>query len=416
MDSRRREFVMARKIIVVGGGVVGCSVAWHLAQRNLGEVTLVERDRLGSGTTWHSAGNITWRPGPTHDEAVLYAFETIKRLTAETGQETGWLETGRLFLAHGAAAISGLERYQEQAQARGVAARMIDGREAARLHPHLRAEAITAAWLNPLSGRLNPADLTAAYAKAARRAGAKIVENRKALALKIRGGRIAGIETSEGPMAADEVVIAAGLWSRGLLTPQGLHLGQWAAEHFYLICEVSPRLPRGTISFVGPEDLIYGREEVGGMMVGFFDEDAKTIDEGALPEPFAFTLLPEDWDKIAPYYERAIAIFPALETAPVRRFVNGPESFTPDDRPLVGPAPGIEGLWLATAMNSGGVTYSAAVGHMLADMLAQARPRFDAAPFAPARFGEKAQDEAWLRREVSAVVSRGYRETNLVAG
>ncbi len=407
---------MARKIVVVGGGVVGCGVAWHLAERGLGEVTLVERDRLGSGTTWHSAGNITWRPGPTHDEAVLYAFDTIKRLTAETGQETGWLHTGRLFLAHGAAAIRGLEGYQEQAEARGVAARMIDGREAARLHPLLRADSIAAAWMNPLSGRLNPADLTAAYAKAAQRVGAGIVENCKVLGLTTTGGRIAGIETSEGKMAADEVVIAAGLWSRGLLTPLGIHLAQWACEHFYLICGVTPRLPRGTISFVGPEDLIYGREEVGAMMVGFFDENAKTIDAGALPEPFAFTLLPEDWDKIAPYVERAVSIFPALEAAPVRRFVNGPESFTPDDRPLVGPAPGIEGLWLATAMNSGGVTYSAAVGHMVADMVAGTAPRFDATNFAPARFGERGRDKAWLKCEVSAVVSRGYRETNLVAG
>jgi 4-methylaminobutanoate oxidase (formaldehyde-forming) len=404
---------MPRRIVVVGGGVVGCSVAWHLAQRELGEILLLERDRIGSGTTWHSAGNITWRPGLRHDATVLYAFETIARLTEESGQDTGWLKTGRLFLAHGQAAIRRLEAYQEQAVRRDIGSRMITGPEAARLHPLLAGSAITAAWFNPLSGRVNPADLTAAYAKAARRRGAKIIENCKVTGLSLRDGRVRGVETATGPIEADDVVMAAGLWSRGLLAPLGIPLAQWACEHFYVIADVTPRLPRETPSFVAPEDLLYGREEVGGMMIGFFDENAKTIDAAALPEPFAFTLLPPDWDKIAPYFEKAIAIFPALEAAPIRRFVNGPESFTPDDAPLIGPAPGVAGLHVCTAMNSGGVTYSAAAGHMVADFLSGAPPRFDVAAFAPERFGDRATDLPWLRREISAVVSRGYRETNL---
>lgn len=404
---------MPRRIVVVGGGVVGCSVAWHLAQRDLGEITLIERDRLGSGTTWHSAGNLTWRPGRHHDANVLYAFETIKRLTAETEQDTGWLETGRLFLAHDAAAIRRLEGYQAEATRRGMSSRMVTGQEAARLHPLLKAESIAAAWFNPLSGRLNPADLTAAYAKGARRRGVRIVENCKALELSLKNGRVAGVKTSTGQLDADDVVVTAGLWSRGLLTPVGVHLAQWACEHFYVIAEVTPRLPRQTPSFVCPEDLIYGREEVGGMMVGFFDENAKTLDAASLPEPFAFNLLAEDWDKITPYFEKATAVFPVLETAPIRRFVNGPESFTPDDLPLVGPVPSVPGLLICTAMNSGGVTYSAAVGHMAADFIAGAKPRFDTTAFEPLRFGDKARDLAWLKAEVSAVVSRGYRETNL---
>jgi 4-methylaminobutanoate oxidase (formaldehyde-forming) len=404
---------MPRRIVVIGGGVVGCSVAWHLAQRDLGEIVLIERDRLGSGTTWHSAGNLTWRPGGRHDATVLYAFEAIARLSAETGQDTGWLETGRLFLAHEAEAIRRLEHYQDEARHRGIASRMVTSKEAAGLHPLLAADAIAAAWYNPLSGRLNPADLTAAYAKGARRRGVKILESCRATSLDLRSGRVRGVETSTGPIEADVVVVAAGLWSRGLLAPVGIDLAQWACEHFYVITDVTPRLPRETPSFVCPEDLIYGREEVGGMMVGFFDENAKTLDAAALPEPFAFTLLAPDWDKIAPYFEKATAIFPVLETAPIRRFVNGPESFTPDDIPLIGPMPGIDGLHVCTAMNSGGVTYSAAAGHLVADFITESRPRFDSDPFLPMRFGDKASDPAWLRREISAVVSRGYRQTNL---
>lgn len=404
---------MPRRIAVIGGGVVGCSIAWHLAQRDLGEIVLVERDGIGSGTTWHSAGNITWRPGRHHDATVLYAFETIARLTEETGQDTGWLRTGRLFLAHGQAAIRRLEAYQEDANRHGFEARMVTGKEAERLHPLLKGDAIAAAWFNPLSGRVNPADLTAAYAKGARRRGAQVIENCKVTGLSLRDGRVRGVETPTGRIEADDVVVAAGLWSRGLLAPIGVHLAQWACEHFYVIADVTPRLPRETPSFVAPEDLIYGREEVGGMMVGCFDEDAKTIDAAALPEPFAFTLLPPDWDKAAPYFEKAVAVFPSLEAAPIRRFVNGPESFTPDDAPLIGPAPGIAGLHVCTAMNSGGVTYSAAAGHMIADLVCETEPRFDATAFAPGRFGDRAKDLAWLQGEISSVVSRGYRQTNL---
>ena len=404
---------MTRRIVVIGGGVVGCSIAWHLAQRNLGEVVLLERDRLGSGTTWHSAGNLTWRPGASHDASVLYAFDTIAKLTAETGQETGWLKTGRLFLAHGPAAIHRLEKYQKAAEERRLDARMVTGVEAARLHPLLRGDSITAAWFNTLSGRLNPADLTAAYFKGARQRGAQIVENCKVTGLTLRNGRIRGVETSTRPMAADQVVVAAGLWSRGLLAQAGLQVAQWACEHFYVIADITPRLARETPSFVAPEDLFYGREEVGGMMVGSFDENAKTLDAAALPDPFAFTLLEPDWDKFAPYFEKATSVFPILETAPIRRFVNGPESFTPDDMPLIGAASAVEGLYICTAMNSGGVTYSAAAGHMIADLVSEAEPRFDTTAFVPERFGEKAKDLTWLQREVSAVVSRGYQQTNL---
>jgi len=404
---------MPRKIAVVGGGVIGCSIAWHLAERDLGEIVLIERDRLGSGTTWHSAGNITWRPDLLHDATVLYAFETLARLTAETGQDTGWLRTGRLFLAHGGSAIARLEGYQEKATQRGIGSRMLNGAEAAGFHPLLAGRAIAAAWFNPLSGRVNPADLTAAYAKGARRRGVRIVENCRATALAIRGGSVRGVETSTGPIEADEVVVAAGLWSRALLAAVDVHLAQWACEHFYVIADVAPRLPRETPSFVSPEDLLYGREEVGAMLVGAFDEDAKTIDAASLPEPFAFTLFAPAWEKFAPYFEKAVAIFPALETAPIRRFVNGPESFTPDNVPLIGPISGIDGLNVATAMNSTGVTYSAAAGHLIADILTETHSRFDAAVFRPERFGEKARDLTWLQGEISAVVSRGYRRTNL---
>ena len=400
------------KCVVVGGGVIGTSIAWHLATQGIGEVTLLERDRLGSGTTWHSAGNITWKPTPSYDAPIQYAFEALARLK-ESGHETGWLTTGRMFLARTAETRHLLEQFDSIARERGIASRWLDPNEARALNPLLDPATVEQGiWLNPLSGRLNPADLTASYASAARRAGARISENVEALGVGVTAGRVTGVETNEGFVAADIVVAAAGLWSRGLLAPLGVALAQWPCEHFYLIAEVSPRLARETPSFVAPDDLIYGREEVGKFLVGCFDENAKTFDPVTLPKPFSFTLFPPDWDKIAPYFERMMRIFPVLEKAPIQHFVNGPESFTPDGLPLIGRVPDIDGLLVATAMNSAGVTWSAMAGRLIADLVAGSEPAFDADRYDPARFGGRGADLEWLKAQVSGIVSQGYRNQN----
>ncbi|HYB08621.1 MAG TPA: FAD-binding oxidoreductase [Alphaproteobacteria bacterium] len=403
---------MPMKIAVVGGGVIGTSIAWHLAMRKLGEVLLVERDRLGSGTTWHSAGNITWKPLSNHDLAVLYALETIAHLEKDHDRSTGWLKTGRMFIARSDAVRQDFERFDRVAKDKGIGARWLEPGEAQALNPLLDGSKVGAIWFNPLSGRVNPADLTAAYASAARAAGARILENREALRLSLAGGRVSGIDTREGFIEADTVVVASGLWSRGLLAPLGVGLPQVPCEHFYVIANTSPRLNRETPSFVAPDDLIYGREEVGGFLVGFFDENAKTLDPSSLPNPFSFTLLPPDWDKIAPYFEKAVEIFPALEKAPIRHFINGPESFTPDGKPLIGRVPDIDGLVVATAMNSAGVTWSAMTGHIVADMVAGVSPKFDHARYDPMRFGDKGHDIEWLKGQIAGIVSLGYRNQN----
>ncbi len=397
------------KCVVVGGGVIGTSVAWHLAERGLGEVILLERDRLGSGTTWHSAGNITWKPGSSHDEAVLYAYDVIDRLDRSGRQVTGWLKTGRLFLAHSDTLVRQFKEFDAAARRRGVASRWLKPDEARELNPLLTPTGLAGIWLNPYSGRVNPADLTAAYAKAARASGAEIRETVAVRGLAVKSGRVVGVETDAGRIEADMVVVAAGLWSQPLLASAGIHLGQWPCEHFYVIASVTPALKRETPSFVAPDALIYGREEVGGFLIGFFDENAKTIAPADLPDPFSFTLLPPDWDKIAPYFASATRLFPALETAPIRHFVNGPESFTPDGMPLIGRVPELGGLVVATAMNSAGVTWSAMAGRLVADTVEGNPTGSDSARFDPARFGDRPRDLAWLKGKVSGIVSSGYR-------
>ncbi|MBS0561515.1 MAG: FAD-binding oxidoreductase [Proteobacteria bacterium] len=396
------------KCIVVGGGVIGTSAAWHLA-RDGHAVTLLERDRLGSGTTWHSAGNISWKPLPDDDQSVLYAYETIPRVEAESGQQTGWLRTGRTYIARTDETLHKFEHFDAEARARGIAARWLKHDEARALNPLIEPSAARGIWLCSLSGRLAPADLTAAYAAAARRTGAKIVENASILRLIRAGDRVTGVQTSDGVLEADRVVLAAGLWSRTLAASAGVALPQWPAQHFYTIVDAGMTLPRETPSFVSPDDLCYGREEVGHFLFGCFDEDALTVEPEDLPEPFVFTLFPPLWDKFAPYAERAADLFPILRTAGIRKFINGPETFTPDGRPLIGALPGVEGLIAASAFNSVGITWSAMAGALVSDIVAERQSRFPAERYLPGRFGERAADADFLRAGTSWIVSGNYR-------
>ena len=401
---------MKHRIVVVGGGVIGTSVAWHLACRDAGEITLLERDRLGSGTTWHSAGNITWIPG---QDAILTMLETLGQIEKEAEQETGWLQTGRLFLAQNDATLDNFWPMADAANAMKFDNAMLEPAQAAEHHPLLDPDSLVGAWLNSVSGRVNPADLTDTYAKAARRRGVTISEGCNVEEITLRNSRVAGLKTNQGDIGADVVIVCCGLWSRRLLSGLGMLLPQWGCQHFYIIARSSTRLDRTTPSFVSPDASIYGREEVGDLLFGCFDDNAVTLDgdHGAPPDNFSFSLLDENWDQFAPYAEQAAQLFPELEEAPIQQFINGPETFTPDGEPLLGPYGNVEGLHIASAMNSGGVTFSALAGHVLADaIMGTPNPRFDPKPFAPDRFASQACNEGWLRQAISHSPSSHYRD------
>lgn len=402
-----------RRIAVIGGGVTGCSVAWHLKSRGLGDVHLFERDKLGSGTTWHSAGNITWNPNGDYDEPVLYLHDLISRLEEQTGLSSGWRKTGRLYLARDAATMERFSSFHNTARERGVDVRMLSPKEAVDYHPLLNPSALHGACYNPMSGCLNPAGLVELFARSSQSLGVHIHENTKISGLSTKSGRIEGVVTGDGEtLAFDDVVVCAGLWSAELVAEQDIVLAQGGCEHMYIIMEMPERLAPDTPAFLSSIDLIYGREEVGGLLLGCFDTNANVIDAGDLPDPFSFALLNDNWEKFAPYFEAAVEFFPAFNDAPIRSFVNGPEAFTPDGNPFIGAAIGMEGLWLCTGMNSHGVTISGATGHIIADLLAGAHPRFSTEIYATDRFGEKARDPEWLKQQISDSPSGNYSSSN----
>ncbi|HSM45035.1 MAG TPA: FAD-binding oxidoreductase [Acidimicrobiia bacterium] len=394
-------------MVVVGGGVVGLSVAWHLLESGVQDVTVLERDRLGCGTTWHSAGHITWMPSPGIAAPIDYMIELVQKLTEETGQNTGWRRTGRLFLATNEKAMTAWERQHSMAAELGVHGQLLDPMDVRDHLPIVDPSAIVGAWLNPVSGRVNPTDLVAAYARGIRSRGGKLIEACPVNEIRVTDSAISGVATPRGPFEADAVVVCAGIWSRRLLATAGLAVAHGACEHLYALAEMEPPLPQGLPDFSCPEYLIYGREEVGGVMVGFFDENAKHIELEHFPDDFSFGLLAENWEQVASYYQNAIRIFPRLEEAPVR-LVNGPEAFTPDGLPLVGSVPGVNGLLVACGMNSSGVEYSGMVGSMVADQITGAEPRFRY-DYRPARFDRDQNDPGTIDSQMPDAPSSFYR-------
>jgi 4-methylaminobutanoate oxidase (formaldehyde-forming) len=398
-------FPTQAQVVVIGAGVTGCSAAYHLTRLGVKDVVVIERNQLGCGTTWHSAGNITLLESlPAAMALYRRTRDTIPELEKEAGQSIGWRNCGRVVLARSEARLDDLRRIRSLGRVIGVDIEIIDPAEVKRKFPLMRTDDLVGAAWSPGDGRVNPTDITSAYMRVARQRGARLVEETKVTGFAIESGRVTGVETDKGRIACESVVLAAGLWSRRIGAMAGVGVPLHAVEHFYVLTKpiegVTPDLP----VFRDPDALIYGREEVGGLLVGCFDRNAKPLSLDTLPEDFAFGLLPEDWDQFAPYMPGAIERIPALETAEIRTLLNGPESFTPDGLPLIGPAPGLAGFWVAAGMNSSGITSSAS-GAVVAEWLVEGEAEIDTTAMDIRRFAPVQCGERFLKARVSEMPS-----------
>ncbi len=365
-------------VVVVGGGIVGCSVAYHLAARGLTDVLVVEQSQLTAGTTWHAAGLVGQLKSTKSMTALAsYSADLYARLESETGQATGFRRTGSLSVAADQERWEEILRGVSMARAIGVEARVLDPAEALGHWPLLNVEDLVGAVYFPGDGKVDPVDTTMALARGARRRGVQIAEKTQVVDILVDGGRAAGVVTDAGTVAAEHVVIAAGMWSRQLAARVGVAVPLQACEHFYVVTEplegLSPDLP----TLRDPGNYTYVKEEAGKLLAGFFEPVAKPWALDGVPDDFAFGTLPEDWDHIGPVFERSIHRVPALATAGIQSFFNGPESFTPDGRYLLGESPDLDGLWVAAGFNSVGIQSAGGAGRAVADWIVDGHPGLD---------------------------------------
>ncbi|MGI9303528.1 MAG: FAD-dependent oxidoreductase [Gammaproteobacteria bacterium] len=394
------------QVVIIGGGIVGCSVAWHLTKLNCTEVVLLERRQLGSGTTWHSAGNIIRMDcSPAMMEIYRYGAELCAEIERETGQAVGWRNCGRVMVARTRERMAEFERIAAAGKAAATEVDFVTPREIAEKLPLMRTDDLLGGLWSPGDGRVNPTDLLTAYARGARSRGALLVENTEVSDISTRNNRVSGVVTPEGEIGCELVVNCAGLWTRHLGLRHDVSIPLYPTEHFYLLTApidgIDPMMP----TFRDPDGLVYGREEVGGLLFGCFDRNAKPIDPMSLPGNFAFSLLDEDWEQFGPYMLEGIHRIPALEHAGVRTLLNGPESFTPDGSPVVGEAPNLKGYFVLAGMCSSGITTSAGLGRILASWIVDGEPGVDISRFDIGRFSTEQNEESWLREQVRHVPS-----------
>ena len=402
------------RVVVVGGGVIGTSIAYHLAHEGVTDVVLVERDRLTSGTTWHAAGLMTCF-GTTSETLTgirLHSRDLFARLEAETGLSTGFRPVG---VIEAVGDTDRLEEYRRVAtfQRRlGLEVDEIGPREMAELFPHADMDGLVAGFHVPGDGRVNPVDLTMSLARGARALGVCIVEGVSVGEVVTRQDgalpRVTGVRTSAGDIECEVVVNCTGMWARQLGERHGVVIPNQAAEHYYLITDTIPGLdPDGPI-FEDPARYGYYREEGGGMMVGLFEPEAAAWNLDGIPEDFSFGTLPPDWERVAAPLEIAMSRVPVTLDAGVRTFFCGPESFTPDRLPAVGEAPGLRGYFVAAGLNSVGILSSGGLGRVVAQWISSGRPDVDVTAIDVARFRPHQLHRDYRRDRVMEVLGKTY--------
>jgi glycine/D-amino acid oxidase-like deaminating enzyme/glycine cleavage system aminomethyltransferase T len=386
------------EIVIVGGGIAGVSVAYHLAKLGRKDVLLLEQGTLTCGTTWHAAGLVgQMRPNRAMTRMSQYGIGLYASLEAETGLATGWKQCGSVNVARTPERWIVFQRQAAMARSFGIEVDLISPREAQEKYPVLRSDDLQGALWFPQDGKANPADLTQSLARGARNMGVKIVQGVRVSGVDVLNGRVSGIHTAEGKIKCDILVNCTGQWAREFGAKAGVNVPLHSAEHFYIVTEkiegVHPMLP----VMRDPDGFIYFKEEVGGLLMGGFEPKAKPWGMHGIPEKFEFQLLPEDWDQFEPLMTAAIHRVPALETAGIKTFLNGPESFTPDGNFILGEAPELRNYFVAAGFNSAGIANGGGAGKLLAEWIVGGEAPMDLFEVDIRRFGPYAAGADWLR-------------------
>ncbi len=368
------------RVVIVGGGVIGCSIAYHLAHLGWTDIVLLEQNRLTAGTTWHAAGLIT-SAGMTDETALFfsrYSRELYARLESETGHSTGYRQVGHLSLATSKERQAALRREAAWMHGFGVEDTEISPSELAGMWPLAKTDDVLSAFYVADEGRADPVGVATSLAKGARQLGASVIEGVAATGVRTHRGRITAVLTEQGEIETEVVVNAAGMWARQFGSLAGVHVPLQAAEHYYLLTDTVPGMDADLPVIEDPDSYGYYRPEGDGMLVGLFEPVGAPWSLDGVPREFAFGKLPPDWERMEPYLAKAMERIPPLAETGVRTFFCGPESFTSDVRPLLGPAPELDGYFVAAGLNSLGILSGGGVGHMVAHWIVDGVPPLDA--------------------------------------
>lgn len=398
------------QVVIVGGGIIGCSVAYHLTKLGWKDIVVLERDRLTSGTTWHAAGLVVsgMLSDETSTDIYTYSRDLYNRLEEETGLATGFKPVGYLQIACNEERLEEMRRSAAFMRTRGIDCNEITVDEVREYWPHAKHDDVIAGFYTAEDGRVNPVDLTMSLARGARMGGAKILEGVSVTGLNHEDGRVTGVTTNKGEIKAEYVVNCAGMWARQLGEMAGVNLPLQAAEHYYLITDDMEGMHRELPVLEDPDRYAYYREEVGSMMIGLFEPVAKPWNLEHIPENFSFGEIEPDWERMAPYLEKAYERVPAAAELGIRKFFCGPESFTPDLSPLIGETPELKNFFVACGMNSLGILSAGGIGKLLARWIVDGRPDMDVSGINVNRFHDCQRNPKYRGDRLVEVLGKMY--------
>ncbi len=404
-----QEFPTTARAVIIGGGIIGCSTAYHLGKFGWTDTVLLERHKLTSGTTFHAAGLVgQLRTSANITQLLGYSVDLYRKLEAETGVATGWKMNGGLRLACNQERWTEVRRQATTAHSFGLEMHLLSPKEAQDLWPLMQVDDLIGAAFLPTDGQANPSDITQSLAKGARMAGVKIFEDTPATRICVEGGRVRGVHTPRGFIECEAVVACAGQWTRALAAGIGVNVPLVSVEHQYLITEpikgVTPNLP----TLRDPDRLTYYKEEVGGLVMGGYEANPKPWGQQGLPDNAPYTLLTSDFDHFGPIMELAAGRVPAFETAGIKQLINGPESFTPDGNFILGEAPEQPGFFVGAGFNAFGIASGGGAGMALAEWVVRQEPPFDLWPVDIRRFGRVHASTNWVRARTLEAYAKHY--------
>jgi sarcosine dehydrogenase len=403
-----KELPKTAKAVVIGGGIIGCSTAYHLGKLGWTDTVLLERKKLTSGTTFHAAGLVgQLRTSANITQLLGYSVDLYKRLEAETGLGTGWKMNGGLRLACNEERWTEVKRQATTAQSFGLDMQLLTPQEAFDLWPLMTIDDLIGAAYLPTDGQANPSDITQALARGARMAGVSIFEDTEVIDLEIDKGRIRAVITEHGRIECERVVVCAGQWTRAFAARFGVNVPLVSVEHQYIITE-SFGVPSNLPTLRDPDRLTYYKEEVGGIVMGGYEPNPIAWAKSGIPEGFHYTLLDSNFDHFEQIMEQALGRVPALENVGVKQLLNGPESFTPDGNFILGEAPELRNFFVGAGFNAFGIASAGGAGMALAEWVSKGEPPYDLWPVDIRRFGRPHFDTDWVRTRTLEAYGKHY--------